>query len=136
MTIENAVCLHEEDAGLRRLLAQHGEELGTGRNASAAAHHRLDDDDRQIGRMLADGGAILRFIDAEGADAAVGLVDHIAADPAHAVRHLLIADPGGLGAGSFQLFRYSLTGVSRASFPSSTRRSIPVAATGLLIEAA
>ncbi len=38
--------------------------------------------------------------------------------------------------GTFQLVRKSLTGASRESFRSSTRRSIPVAATGLEIEAA
>src|SRR5262245_11142447 len=44
--------------------------------------------------MLADRLRARRLVDADRADVAVGLLEHIAADPPPMVGHLLVADPG------------------------------------------
>src|SRR2546425_233132 len=46
--------------------------------------------------MLADRFRIPRLVDADCSDPAVGLLDHVAADPADAVGHLLVTDLGRL----------------------------------------
>src|SRR4051795_6629984 len=55
--------------------------------------------------VLADRFGVPRLVDAEGPDPAVRLLDHVAADPADAVPHLLVADLGRLGAGSFEFLQ-------------------------------
>src|SRR5262249_37874380 len=53
--------------------------------------------------VLADRLGIARLVDADGAHAAVGLADGVAAAPAHLVGHFFVADLGRLGAGGLEL---------------------------------
>src|SRR5262245_7940620 len=55
--------------------------------------------------VLTDRFGIARLVDAHRADAAVGLVHDVAAYPAHAVAHLVVADAGRLGACGFELLK-------------------------------
>src|SRR6476646_8243243 len=60
-----------------------------------------------LARMLADRFRVPRLVDADRAEAAVWLLDYIAANPADAVRHLVVADLGRFGAGGFEFLNVS-----------------------------
>src|SRR5262245_18206766 len=53
--------------------------------------------------VVADRLGAARLVDADGAEAAVVLLDHVAADPADVVRHLLVADSLRLRGGRLEL---------------------------------
>src|SRR5437764_10644328 len=55
--------------------------------------------------MVADRLRIRALIDADRAEAAIALLDDIAADPAHLVRHFVIPDRSGLGRSCFEFLR-------------------------------
>ena len=83
------------DAAVVRTAATLYEAAGCG---SGADDHGVGDRDdlvdRQIGarRVLADRLGAGRLVDAHRADRAVALVEHVAADPADVVGHVLVAD--------------------------------------------
>src|SRR5688572_2142742 len=66
---------------------------------------RIDLVGREIGalRVLADRGDVDCLVDADGPDPAIILLDDIAADPSHPVRHLFIADLGRARGGLFEI---------------------------------
>src|SRR4051794_4074494 len=81
-----------------------------GRGLRVRAHHdRVDDADHLVGgetctaRVLAHGLRAAGLVDANRAERATTLLEHVAPDPADVVRHLVVADVAGASGGLLEL---------------------------------